>query len=147
MFLLDVNVLIALVDGQHEHHVTARAFFRKECVSKGWATCAVTENAVLRILGHPAYPNTPDLSSSGIRNLLQALCAQPGHTYYERSPSLLDNNRFPSLPESKHLTDVFLLATAVMHQSRFVTFDQRIHPGHIPGGREAYLLLRSKGKL
>jgi len=141
MFLLDVNVLIALVDPEHEHHHISRAFFREECRSKGWATCAITENAVLRILGHCSYPNTPNMTPREIRPLLQRLYAQAGHTFFDRSPSIMDTHRFPAIPASKHLTDIFLLATAVMYQCSFVSFDRRIDSSILPGGTQAYLLL------
>ena len=56
--LLDVNVLIALMDPRHVHHEQAHSWFAGSAPS-AWATCPITENAVLRILGHPRYPNSP----------------------------------------------------------------------------------------
>jgi predicted nucleic acid-binding protein len=56
--LLDVNVLIALLDRRHVHHEAAHGWFAAE-QAKGWATCPLTQNAVLRILGQPRYPNSP----------------------------------------------------------------------------------------
>lgn len=38
MFLLDVNVLIALVDQDHVHHELAENFFSGNA-RLGWATC------------------------------------------------------------------------------------------------------------
>jgi uncharacterized protein len=56
--LLDVNVLIALLDRRHVHHEHAHGWFAA-AQAKGWATCPLTQNAVLRILGLPRYPNSP----------------------------------------------------------------------------------------
>jgi len=41
------------------------------------------------------------------------------------------------LPESKHLTDHFLLALAVKHGGRFATFDTGINAALVPGGPSA----------
>jgi uncharacterized protein len=56
-FLLDVNVLIALIDPTHVGHDAAHAWFAATGAAS-WATCPVTENGVLRIVGHLKYPNS-----------------------------------------------------------------------------------------
>ena len=50
VYLLDVNVLIALIDPNHVHHDRAHQWFAAEGVH-AWATCATTENGLLRIVG------------------------------------------------------------------------------------------------
>ena len=56
--LLDVNVLVALFDPSHVHHTAAHDWFADRG-EEGWATCPITENGLLRIVGHPKYPNSP----------------------------------------------------------------------------------------
>jgi len=51
--LLDVNILIALFDTVHTHHDVAHDWFADNNTS-GWATCPLTENGLLRVLGNPA---------------------------------------------------------------------------------------------
>jgi predicted nucleic acid-binding protein len=55
--LLDVNVLVALVIPEHEHHNTALNWYTTEAVERGWSTCAVTELvsfvSALNSGGHP----------------------------------------------------------------------------------------------
>lgn len=52
-FLLDVNVLIALIDPAHVGHDAAHAWFEAEgSRSWSWSTCPLTENGVIRIVGH-----------------------------------------------------------------------------------------------
>jgi hypothetical protein len=46
--LLDVNVLVALLVPEHEHHAAAQDWFAREAGSNGWATCAVGELGVIR---------------------------------------------------------------------------------------------------
>jgi len=53
----------------------AQAFFTLK-KQDGWATCPLTENAFLRILGHPSYPKGPG-SPSAARTLLQEFICQP----------------------------------------------------------------------
>ena len=50
--LLDVNVLIALIDRRPIHHVPAHGWFAP-AQADGWATCPLSQSAVLRILGQP----------------------------------------------------------------------------------------------
>jgi predicted nucleic acid-binding protein len=45
--LLDVNVLVALLVPEHQHHNSAIVWFSKG--NQGWATCAVTELGVIRV--------------------------------------------------------------------------------------------------
>lgn len=57
-FLLDVNLLIALIDPTHVSHDDAHRWFVRQGKAS-WATCPITENGVMRIVGNPGYPNTP----------------------------------------------------------------------------------------
>ena len=51
--LLDVNVLVALFDPAHVHHEAAHAWFGTHRRQR-WATCALTENAFVRVVSNPA---------------------------------------------------------------------------------------------
>lgn len=141
MFLLDANVLIALGDANHAHGDAAIRFFENEAVRAGWATCPITENAFLRILGNPRYPNGPG-SADRARVLLEKLVSAPGHQFWPDDFSLVDLRKFPRLSASKHLTDVYLLALAVSRQASFATFDAGIDPSLIPGGAAAYVVIQ-----
>ena len=54
--LLDVNVLLALLDGDHVDHGRARDWLTAE-ISSGWASCAITENGFVRVITQPRYPS------------------------------------------------------------------------------------------
>ncbi|MBL9172251.1 MAG: PIN domain-containing protein [Verrucomicrobiales bacterium] len=137
--LLDVSVLIALVDAGHIHHQAATGFFRK-AQPLGWATCPLTENGFLRILGRPDGGLAAN-STSVARTLLHGMLAKPGHHFWPDDVSLMDVRIFPSLPGSRHLTDLYLLALAVRHGGRFATFDKHMEASLIPGGPAAYHLI------
>ena len=86
--LLDVNVLIALLDPQHVHHELCHGWFASR-VDAPWASCAITQNAVLRILGNPRYPNSPGPPTS-VAPHLDSLVGHPNHCLLYKSPSPRD---------------------------------------------------------
>ena len=136
MYLLDINVLIALADPDHVHHEKAETFFLQHHEA-GWATCPITENGFVRIISHPKYPKgagSPELA----RDILRQLCAHEGHRFWPDDVSL---RSFSNLPASKHLTDHYLLCLALHRQGRLVTLDQHINASLVAGGDTAYLVL------
>lgn len=135
-WLLDVNVLLALLDPVHVHHEVAHAWFATARVS--WASCNLTENGALRIMAHPRYGNAV-ASAAVAAELLEALCSQPGHVFWPGDLSLLDS---PLLDRSRLLasdqvTDTYLLALAVQHGGRLATFDKRLVASAVRGGEQA----------
>lgn len=139
MNLLDVNVLIALCDPNHVHHERGRSWFLSaDC--EGWATCPITENGLVRILGQPSYPDF-DGGPEDARRVLETLTYAAGHQFWPDAVSLRDANAFPGLPGSRHLTDLYLLGLAVHYRGRFATFDARIDPNLMSGGPGAFLLI------
>lgn len=137
--LLDVNVLIALGDPYHEHHERVHAWFHAE-KARAWATCPLTENGFLRILGNPSYKDSPGTPAE-IRPVLQTICLAPGHQFWPDEISLRDAGRHAMLPSSRHLTDYYLLSLAVHRRGRLASLDERIDPTFIPGGSRAYLII------
>ena len=139
MYLLDINVLIALGDPAHVHHKRARAWFLSP-ERRAWATCPITENGLIRILGQAAYPDF-DGGPDQARAILDTLASLPGHQFWPDDLSLRDTKGFPQLSTSKHLTDLYLLALAAAHEGKFATFDQRVDPSLIPGGPKTYFFI------
>lgn len=139
--LLDANVLIALGDSNHPHRAAALRFFQGSATVDGWATCPLTENAFRRVLGGANYPSGPG-SPRKARPLLHSLLAAPGHRFWPDDVTLADSRHFPSLPASKHLTNIYLLALAVKRGGRLATFDVGIDASLVPGGPAAYHVIR-----
>lgn len=142
MFLLDVNLLIALLDEWHPHHRAATSFF-PIAQARGWATCPITENAFLRIVGNANYRSGPG-STDRARHLLVALCMQPGHQFWADTQTLRDTTRFATLAPASDLTRTYLLALAVERDATLATFDRHIDPSRVTGGSKALAVL-SKG--
>lgn len=130
--LLDVNVLIALLDAEHLHHESARRWLRDN-IRHGWATCPITQNGCLRIMAHPSYPNR--LSAALVAQRLREATATDPHQFWPDEVSLLHPGvaDWSQVIGSKQITDVYLLALAVEHQGRFVTFDARVASSTVPG--------------
>ena len=122
--LLDVNVLIALLDPNHERHEIARRWL-EENIQQGWATCAITQNGCLRIMSQPAYPHT--LPVALVADLLQEATDTTHHEFWPDAslltPGVID---WHQVRGPKQITDLYLLALAAENEGRFVTFDERI---------------------
>lgn len=123
--LLDVNVLIALHDANHAHHALASEWFIAHAAA-GWASCPLTQNGVLRIMAHRGYSNPQPMSV--LVAMLQASTQSAIHAFWPDDLSLLDAQRFQHarIHNPKQLTDLYLLALAVKHGGRLVSFDQRM---------------------
>jgi toxin-antitoxin system PIN domain toxin len=136
-FLLDVNVLIALIDPAHIQHDHAHAWFEAQG-HKAWATCPLTEMGVLRIVGHPRYPNSPG-SPAAVAELLVSFRKLPGHTFWPDDISLLDGQQANALRllDSAHVTDSYLLALAHARKGQLATFDRRIPTDSVVDGAKA----------
>ncbi len=139
MHLLDVNILIALGDPAHLHHRRTRAWFLSS-ERQAWATCPLTENGFVRILGHSGYPGF-DGGTEEARAALRALTSAPGHQFWPDEVSVVNTAAFPRMASSKHLTDHYLLALAVHRGGQLATLDQRIDATLVPGGSSACFLL------
>ena len=136
--LLDVNVLIAMLDANHAHHVTVSEWFAAH-VEAGWASCPLTQNGCVRIVSQPRYPNTLGVAEAVAR--LQAAVSTPWHEFFADDVSLLDDavvNR-RQLLSPRQLTDVYLLALAAAHGARLVTLDKSVSLAAVRGARAAHL--------
>jgi toxin-antitoxin system PIN domain toxin len=123
--LLDVNVLIALLDSDHTSHNVALGWFSKYA-REGWASCPITQNGCVRIMSNHSYPNA--LPVQVVMKRLADACEDDVHNFWSDEVSLLDANVVDStrIHGPRQLTDVYLLALAVEHKGRFVTFDTGI---------------------
>jgi len=125
-FLLDVNVLIALIDPAHVRHDNAHEWFAR-IGQNAWATCPVTQNGVLRIVGNPRYPNSPG-TPRAVAELMAVLLQHPSHTFWPDSISLLDSQLLHTdrILDSAQITDSYLLALAVANGGHLATFDRKL---------------------
>jgi hypothetical protein len=136
-YLLDVNVLIALIDPAHLQHDRAHDWFAATG-NKAWATCPLTENGVLRVVGHPRYPNSPG-TPAAVAELMTVLRNLGGHEFWPDDVTLLDSQRVDSarLLDSGQVTDSYMLALARAHGGQLATFDRRLVADAVIDGARA----------
>lgn len=123
--LLDVNVLIALLDAGHVHHGSAMSWLESE-IRHGWASCPLTQNGCIRIMSQPKYPGS--LAAAQVADRLAEAANGSDHQFWSADVNMLGEGVFDWARVLGHrqVTDVYLLALAVHHGGRFVTFDRRI---------------------
>jgi hypothetical protein len=125
--LLDVNFIIALLDPDHAFHERAHAWWAAN-VKRGWASCPLTENGVVRIMSNPNYTGKARFTPADLIGRLRTFAAQSNHEFWPDDLSLRDEKIFVAdrIHSSRQLTDLYLLALATKQQGRLVTFDQGI---------------------
>jgi toxin-antitoxin system PIN domain toxin len=134
--LLDVNVLVALLVREHEHHALALNWFSSEAAAGGWASCAVTELGVIRVCAQLVGGKvSPEATADG---LLLLTISNREHAWWPDSvsPALLPEVR--SAATAKQVTDRYLLGLARLNGGRVVTFDRALATA---GGDDVLCLL------
>lgn len=114
---------MALAWDSHVHHARIRSWFAEHGAS-GWATCPVTEAGFVRVsANHRVLPAA--VSVADARAVLAALRGAGAHRLLVNDVSVVDPE-FPAVGSHRHITDGLLLAVAVRHGTRLVTFDAGI---------------------
>jgi uncharacterized protein len=140
--LLDVNVLIALLDAAHLHHELATAWLEKN-LRHGWASCPITQIGCIRIMSQPAYPGS--LRAADIADRLAEAAAHKAHEFWpaDVNPTAKNKTLWRTVLGHRQVTDTYLLALAVHHGGRLITFDQRITTKAIVGAKASDLVVIS----
>lgn len=139
VYLLDVNVLLALSDPIHVHHDAAHRFFAA-AARHAWASCPITENGFVRIASHPRYPNRPG-DVAAVLALLRQLCSLDGHQFWADDISVRDALLPGAIVTHAHITDTYLLALAAQRGGMLATLDQGIASSAVQDGQHALQLI------
>src|SRR4051812_16112422 len=134
--LLDVNALIALLDEEHVHHVRILEWLnREENLPHGFATCGITQLGLIRVISGKGYyrPVGTHEAASHLEKV-----ARKGHRYLGIPAPCEGAVRWKSTGSGQS-TDALLLATAVAHGCRLVTFDTGISLASVTGARRDHL--------
>ncbi len=81
--LLDVNVLVSLFDERHLHNKLAHEWLSKN-LKRGWASCPITENGLLRILSNPNYSRFNRYSVEDISSRLGDFQQATNHAFWTK---------------------------------------------------------------
>jgi uncharacterized protein len=136
VYLLDVNVLIALVWPNHEAHGKVRHWFFERGRVK-WASCPFTQSAFVRILSNPAF-SPHALTPADAIQLLHSNLQHPGHLFW---PDVIDLHEALRLVPGRidghwQVTDAYLLGLTIHNKGRFATLDHKVAT-LLPGKAEA----------
>jgi uncharacterized protein len=137
--LLDINALIALFDVDHAHHARAKLWLDAN-IQFGWATCPITQNGMIRIMSQRAYPRASTTHDMALR--LREATAEPTHTFICDDISFTDAMRVHAdgVLTAANITDIYLLALAVSHNARFVTFNHGVSLRAVVGATDAHVV-------
>lgn len=118
--LLDANVLLALTWPNHQHHGAAHDWFRSHA-RHGWASCAFTQVAFIRLSANPAY--TPSaVSPREAALLLTELLQHKNHCFWP-SPPAVNPGVYSRALGHQQVNDAYLVSVARKKNGRLVTFD------------------------
>jgi toxin-antitoxin system PIN domain toxin len=134
--LLDINVVIALLDPDHIFQERAHQWWSTNS-GRGWASCPLTENRVVRIMSTPGYRQKMRFTPNDVIVRLREFIDKSDHEFWPDDISLLDEELFLSkrIHTPKQITDLYLLALATKHRQRLVTFDQGISLSAVAGAK------------
>jgi uncharacterized protein len=122
-YLLDVNALIALGWPTHEHHDRMVRWFKGHA-RHGWATCALTQAAFVRVISQPAFSGR----ALGVGEVAEVLLRNMAHSGHRFLPLDFGIEQMlgvctGGLRGHRQITDAWLLTLAIRHRVRLVTFD------------------------
>lgn len=139
--LLDVNVLVALMDEAHIHHAVAQNLVAQPKLKI--ATCALTENGVLRVLNLPSYSSYGPAGFESVGAQLAQLCQDTDHEFWPCDVTLRDESKIDWSRVMGHnqITDPYLLALAVQHDGALASLDHRVALSAVRGAHARHLQL------
>ena len=137
--LLDVNVLIALFDQQHSFHQRARTWL-EGVIDDGWSSCPITQAGFARVISDPRYP--ANVTTPQAIQMLDAATSDNHHQFWAADIALVADaiDRQHVLGPGQ-IAGAYLLALAVSHGGRLVTFDQRMDRASVPTASPQHLLI------
>jgi uncharacterized protein len=140
-YLIDINVWVALLDEAHVFHAQALAFFEQPKLKI--ASCAITENGVIRILNLPNYSKRGPAGFIQVQQKLKSICEEIDHMFWPDRISLRDEGivNWSRVLGHGQITDIYLLALAVAHNGCLITLDHRVALSTVVGATSKNLKL------
>jgi toxin-antitoxin system PIN domain toxin len=125
-YLLDTNMLVALLWPSHAQHDLALKWFTRHR-GKGWGTCPITQAGFVRIVSNPAFSRDAVTPRDAVA-VLSANTAANDHLFLPNDLPVAEAVAFAGIKLVGHqqLTDAYLLGLALGRGCRLATLDQRI---------------------
>jgi toxin-antitoxin system PIN domain toxin len=124
-FLVDGNVLIALVVTDHVHHDVAIDWFERD--EPQLATCPITEGTLLRFLLREGRPAVEAIAA------LDTIRSQDWHVFWPDALAY-DSTHLAGVIGHRQVTDAYLVALARHNAAKVASFDKglaALHPDHV----------------
>ena len=125
-YLLDTNLLIALLWPSHEQHAPAVAWFARHR-SRGWATCPFTQAGFVRIVSNPAFSRDA-VQPRDATQVLVANTSAKDHVWWADDLPFAEAVSFAGVRLIGHqqVTDAYLLGLAIHHGGSLATLDRSV---------------------
>lgn len=137
--LPDVNVLVALTNPSHHHHLQAHHWLS---AADRFATTPITENGLICLLLNPAVAGQPVNCEQAV-GILDGLRKDPRAVFVPDTSSLAAAQiDLIGLSGHKQATDFHLINLAAVHACVLVTFDRRIEQSLVPADQRLVRVLR-----
>ena len=141
MYLLDINVLIALAWDDHEHHVRAHVWFGR-LASESFATCNVTQSGFVRLSLNPKVVHC-QIGMADVFEKLKSFTQHPNHSFCEDGALQTELPQWQRVTGHTQVTDTNLLLIAHRHGRKFVTLDDGIE-SRLQGDEKTWVEVISK---
>ncbi len=122
--LLDGNVLVALADAAHVHHLAVVQWFTAD--DAAFATCPITQDILLRMLLRQGA--VEDIDSAG--QVLQGFTSHPRHRYWPAELAYTQVT-WKGVLGYRQVTDAYLATLARANGGRLATLDPALAALHV----------------
>jgi len=125
-FLLDVNVLIALMWPAEEAHSRVQQWFARHS-REGWATCPITQAGFVRIVSNPGFSRDAVPPPEAMK-ILSATLKHPGHSFWADEIDFVQaaQSFAAKLIGHQQITDAYLLGLAMHKKAKLATLDRSV---------------------
>lgn len=123
MHLLDGNVLVALADASHIHHAPAERWLAVQTTP--FASCPITQGALLRVLLHTRAVPTPRAAA----DILGLIMDDARHRFLPDDIGYAQVS-WRGVLGHRQVTDAYLAALARHHGAKLATFDRGLAALH-----------------
>jgi toxin-antitoxin system PIN domain toxin len=131
-YLLDVNLLFALLSPDHIHYKLARKWLVS--TEQSWGTCAFSEAGYMRLATHSrAGGHSFEVAEMALRSLIQ----HPRFRFWPitKGWSAMSTKLSSRVYGHQQITDVYLLGLAIQENGTLATLDKGIR--HLAGEQYA----------
>jgi len=125
-FLLDVNVLIAVMWPAHESHAQVGEWFSRHA-RQGWATCPFTQAAFVRLVSNPAFSRDAVTPQEAI-SLLSTNLKHRYHRFWGDEISFAEAVELfrGRVVGHRQVSDAYLLGLAIHKKGKLATLDRAV---------------------